>query len=144
MATVPTSMATEQQMLTGMLRTMFPHPSIADAPYERCAAEILETAESDPRVKGQLLQGLVDLDARSGGSFGGLHETAALEVLEAMAGTPFFEAVRAKAILTLYNDTEVWRALGYEGASYQHGGYLDRGYGDLDWLPEPSLGEVRG
>ena len=26
---------------------------------------------------------------------------------------------------------------------YAQGGYLERGFGDLDWLPEPSLGEVK-
>jgi len=144
MATVPTTgVATEQRTLTSMLRAMFPHPRFPDGPYERSAAAILETTETDVRAKGRLVQGLVDLDARAGRPFTELDEQAALEVLRGMDGSPFFEAVRAKAILTLYNDSEVWQLLGYEGASYEQGGYLKRGFGDLDWLPEPSLGEVQ-
>jgi hypothetical protein len=27
--------------------------------------------------------------------------------------------------------------LGYEGRSFAKGGYLQRGFNDLDWLPEP-------
>jgi hypothetical protein len=26
--------------------------------------------------------------------------------------------------------------LGYEGPSFERGGYLNRGAGDIDWLPE--------
>jgi hypothetical protein len=31
----------------------------------------------------------------------------------------------------------VWRHFGYEGASAQHGGYINRGFDDLNWLPDP-------
>jgi hypothetical protein len=59
-----------------------------------------------------------------------------------MSGTAFFEAVRSKAIVTLYDDHEVWSLLGYEGPSFEHGGYLDRGFDDLSWLPDPRVEEV--
>jgi hypothetical protein len=144
MATVPQQgVASQQATLVSLLRAMFPHASFPDGPYERSAAAILQSTESDVRAQGRLIQGLTDLEARSGGPFTGLAPDAALEVLRGMSASPFFEAVRAKAILTLYNDPEVWRLLGWEGSSYEHGGYLERGYGDLDWLPEPSLGEVQ-
>ena len=52
------------------------------------------------------------------------------------------EAVRAKTILTLYNDPEVWELLGWEGASYSKGGYVSRGFADLDWLPDPRIEEA--
>ena len=44
-------------------------------------------------------------------------------------------------MVTLYNDKEVWDILGYEGASYDKGGYINRGFNDLDWLPEPRIEE---
>ena len=31
--------------------------------------------------------------------------------------------------------------LGYEGASFDKGGYINRGFNDLDWLPEPRIEE---
>jgi hypothetical protein len=30
-----------------------------------------------------------------------------------------------------------WAHFGYEGSSYEMGGYFDRGFQDLDWLPNP-------
>ena len=31
--------------------------------------------------------------------------------------------------------------LGYEGTSFDKGGYVNRGFNDLDWLPEPRIEE---
>ena len=31
---------------------------------------------------------------------------------------------------------EGWKKLGYEGSSAEHGGYLHRGFDDIDWLPK--------
>jgi hypothetical protein len=42
-------------------------------------------------------------------------------------------------ITSLYDDREVWSLLGYEGPSFAQGGYLKRGFDDLDWLPDPPL-----
>lgn len=139
-ATPSTGAQATLRTLTDVLRAMFPHPSFPDGPYERCAEAMVASTAEDPPAQGRLQQGLTDLEARG---FADADENGRLQVLRDMAGSPFFEAVRAKAILTLYNDTEVWRLLGYEGASYAQGGYLERGFGDLDWLPEPSLGEVK-
>ena len=40
------------------------------------------------------------------------------------------------------DDPEVWSLLGYEGPSFEHGGYLRRGFDDLDWLPDPRVEEA--
>ena len=137
---VPT---TQRTLLTRMVRAMFPHDRFPDGPYERTADAILEAAGEDVRLHAQLDQGLRDLDVVGGRPFAELDGARALEALRGMSGTAFFEAVRAKTILTLYNDPEVWELLGWEGASYAQGGYLDRGFADLDWLPDPRIEEAR-
>ena len=35
----------------------------------------------------------------------------------------------------------MWDLLGYEGYSSDKGGYINRGFNDLDWLPEPRIQE---
>ena len=57
---------------------------------------------------------------------------------------PFFQLIRSVAVVSLYNDHEVWDLLGYEGESFSQGGYLDRGFDDLDWLPTPRIEEYDG
>lgn len=143
MATVtPAGAAIDQRTLTVMVRAMFPHARFPDGPYERTAAAIVEAAQNDVRMRAQLEQGMRELDAAGSAPFAGLAPEAALEVLRGMSGTAFFEAVRSKTILTLYNDPEVWSILGYEGPSFEQGGYLHRGFDDLDWLPDPRVEEA--
>jgi hypothetical protein len=38
--------------------------------------------------------------------------------------------------VSLYNQKEVWPKFGYEGSSAEHGGYIKRGFADIDWLPK--------
>ncbi|NJO38293.1 MAG: hypothetical protein HC871_12680 [Rhizobiales bacterium] len=45
--------------------------------------------------------------------------------------------MRGQVVNVLYNDHEVWKIFGYQGASFEEGGYLYRGFDDLSWLPEP-------
>jgi hypothetical protein len=121
---------------------MFPHPSFPDGPYERCAQSILDAAADDVRFRTQLEQGLRDLDVVGGAPFAQLEPDKALDVLRGISSTEFFEGVRSRVVTSLYDDREVWSLLGYEGPSYEHGGYAERGFADLDWLPDPRIEEA--
>jgi hypothetical protein len=134
--------ATALRALTDMVKAMFPHPSFPDGPYERCARAILDAAEEDVRFKTQLAQGLTDLDAAGGQPFRELDPAAQLALLRGISSTEFFEGVRSRVITTLYDDREVWAILGYEGPSFDEGGYAQRGFDDLDWLPDPRIEEA--
>jgi len=131
--TAPGVQVSQRTLLARMVRAMFPHERFPDGPYERTADAILQDAKEDIRLRAQLDQGLRDLEALGGPT---------LDVLRGMSSTEFFEAVRAKTILVLYNDPEVWALLGWESASYAKGGYIDRGFDDLDWLPTPRVEEA--
>jgi hypothetical protein len=140
-AVSPVGVEIDQRTLTAMVRAMFPHANFPDGPYERAAAAIVEAAQSDVRMGAQLAQGMRVLDVAGGAPFAQLDAETAYAVLNGMSGTAFFEAVRSQTILTLYNDPEVWSLLGYEGPSFEQGGYLHRGFDDLDWLPDPRIEE---
>jgi hypothetical protein len=137
-----TAQQTAVQALTAMVRAMFPHRSFPDGPYERCAQAILDAAGDDLRFRTQLDQGLRDLDVAGGAPFAELGDERRLALLRDISGTEFFEGVRSRVITTLYDDKEVWALLGYEGPSFEHGGYEDRGFADLDWLPDPRIEEA--
>jgi hypothetical protein len=103
---------------------------------------ILAAGVEDARTGAQLQQGLRELDSLADRPFTELDDARALELLRSISATTFFEAVRSRVILTLYDDREVHRLLGYEGASFDQGGYLHRGFADLDWLPDPRIEEA--
>ena len=50
------------------------------------------------------------------------------------APADFFHKVYSTTIVSLYNQPEVWPKFGYEGPSSAKGGYLHRGFNDLNWL----------
>lgn len=131
--------ADAEATVTRVLRVAYPHPSFPDGPYERTAATILTGVRANLRLTAEFAQGLRDLDAAAGGRFADLSDGDALPVLEAIADAGFFASIRATAITTLYDDREVWELLGYQGASFDQGGYLTRGFDDLDWLPAASV-----
>ena len=58
---------------------------------------------------------------------------AVLKVLE-QQDAPFFQKVRSSLITGLYNNKELWPFFGYEGESASKGGYIARGFDDLDWI----------
>lgn len=128
-----------RQTLLRVLRVAFPHESVPDGPYERTTDRILEEAQSETWFRVALTQGLLSLNQLAEGDFRSLDDEAALRVLRRVEGTEFFGFVRRTTVLNLYDDHEVWEALGYEGPSFDAGGYVDRGFDDLDWLPDPRI-----
>src|SRR5699024_5089723 len=104
---------------------------------------VAKGATNDRFTLLEVIQGLDSLEAVSGG-FAQLAEADQLRVLNSIQHTPFFNFVRATSVVLLYEDREVWELLGYEGSSFEHGGYLNRGFNDLDWLPEPRIEEYDG
>lgn len=143
--TVAQRLTTNQRTtLVRLLRVAYPHQNFPDGPYERTADAVLDRVSASIPEKAGLITGLESLDSTGQGTFADLSDDAALQVLRAAEDAPFFKVIRAVAVVALYNDHEVWELLGYEGASYDKGGYINRGFNDLDWLPDPRIEEYDG
>ncbi len=140
----PEPSAEMRQNLIALLRAAYPHPRFPQGPYERTADKILAQVGSSLTHRLLLTHGLASLDARARGRFSELSAEQALTVLEGIADAEFFRFVRGVAVVTLYDDHEVWELLGYEGESFHKGGYVHRGFDDLDWLPNPRIEEYDG
>lgn len=133
-----------KRVLIRVIRVAFPHSSISDGPYERTAQKILDEAAESTWWRVALTQGLNALNVVSGGDFTALSDAEALKVLRKVESSTFFGYVRRTTVLNFYDDPEVWDCLGYEGPSFDKGGYINRGFNDLDWLPEPRIEEYDG
>jgi len=130
-----------RRTITRIIRVAFPHPAVPDGPYERMADRIITEAEDSTWFRVALTQGLLTLDSLSEKHFLDLPDEQALAVLERLGDLEFFGFIRRTTVLNFYDDPEVWDVLGYEGESFSKGGYLHRGFNDLDWLPEPRIEE---
>jgi hypothetical protein len=129
----------QRKILLRLIRVAYPHDRFPDSPYERTAKQIEDAASADEGALEALAEGLDALDAD--GDFLALDEDAATAALNAIDQQPYFRQIHATTVVALYDDREVWDLLGYEGSSFDQGGYLHRGFDDLNWLPDPRITE---
>jgi len=121
--------------ITAAARTMYPHDALPDAVYARVGEKLAEAAREDSGAARMIEDGVSALN--SGGPFAGLSADEQLETLKGIEGSDFFELVRSTAVVEVYSDQRTWQLVGYEGPSFDKGGYINRGFNDLDWLPDP-------
>jgi hypothetical protein len=124
------------ETVAALARTLYPHDALPDAVYERVPAKIAEAAREDAGQGRMVTDGVADLDRRGQEPFVDRTAKQRLADAEGIAGSEFFALVRSTAVVEIYSDPATWRALGYEGPSFAKGGYLRRGFDDLDWLPD--------
>ena len=117
-----------------MARVLYPHDFLDDDSYRR-VVEIV-AARADRAQRALLADGAATLDGAGSRPFVGLDEKEKLAAVQAIEGSPFFEAMRAATVRHLYDDRALWPRFGYEGASSHLGGYIERGFDDIDWISE--------
>ena len=118
-------------------RAIFPHDTLDDAVYALVVKDLDAAAAKDANVAELLRGGLKMLDERASGNWAGLDHLARENLVTKLYGTEFFEKIRGTSVVSLSNNEMAWAHFGYEGPSYDMGGYFDRGFQDLDWLPDP-------
>ncbi len=133
----PHAMAT----LVRAARDIYPHDHIGDAFYVRAITPWDAKAGKDEALKAMVAEGVARLDQDAGERHGNSYLNVAWEadrvaLLRGIEHTKFFRTLRADLVVSLYNQPEIWPKFGYEGSSAEHGGYLNRGYADIDWLPK--------
>ena len=129
----------EGQTLLLMTRDIYPHDTLSDMYYAGVVGGLDAEAKDNKETAALLKEGVAALDKAHGMKWTELSPGYRLEVLTAMQDQPFFQKVRGTAVVALYNNKLVWRHFGYEGASFDFGGYYDRGFDDLNWLARPDL-----
>jgi hypothetical protein len=128
--------ARSAKTLMVMARDLFPHASIGDDAYGRVIEKLDQEAAKDDKVAQALAGGVKALDQASGGNYAKAKSAKRVATLKSMEHDAFFQKVRGAMINNFYNDPAVWKKLGYEGPSAELGGYLHRGFNDLNWLPK--------
>lgn len=123
--------------LVVMCRHLYPHKVIEDVQYGKTVEGFAQKASTDPAFAKLLQDGVASLDAAVNGKWLEAKEEDQLRALKSIEPSPFFQTVRGTLIGAAgpYNLPEVWKQFGYEGSSWQLGGYLARGFNDIKWLP---------
>ncbi|TBN36572.1 Twin-arginine translocation pathway signal [Paracoccus subflavus] len=133
---VEVTAVSEHQMATllQMARDIYPHDRVGDRFY----AVAVKSYDS-PEQKDVVAEGIAMLDeaAKQAGFDSYLSagwEDDRVAILRSIEDTPFFQTVRGGLVTGLYNQKDIWPIFGYEGESFSQGGYIDRGFDDIDWL----------
>jgi hypothetical protein len=132
-----TALLSSQTMATiaAAARTVYPHDAWPDDVYARVGEKLAEAARDDSGTARTIEETVSALN--SGRPFVELSSSEKLEMLKRIEGSEFFELVRSTAVVEIYSDERTWQLCGYEGPSFDKGGYIIRGFNDLDWLPDP-------
>lgn len=122
--------------LIQLARDIYPHDRLADRFYAIAVKGHDDKAAADPGHKALIEEGVagLDADAGSGGYIGLGWEAERVALLRRIETGGFFQAVRSDLVVSLYNQQDLWPLFGYEGESFSKGGYLERGFDDIDWL----------
>lgn len=123
------------EVLLEITKHLFPHPGLEDAVYAFVVKDLDKAADAEPTH--ELIQGgIASLDSDASGDWLALDPQDQFQRIEALEGTPFFEKIRATAVVSLYNNPLAFTHFGYQGEEGDVG-YLYNGFSDLTWLPDP-------
>ena len=120
--------------LRRMCRILFPHPALSDAPYDAAVEALAARAKTESAFSALLRVGVQALDGKHRTRWLSQSDRDAVAILDELQKTKFFAAVHDTARARIYAHPETWKLIGYEGSSIEKGGYLHRGFDDINWL----------
>lgn len=123
------------QTLLVMAHDLFPHDRLGVQYYAVVVDQLDKQAGTDDAARQLLVQGVTQLDAAHNMPWIDLSDGTREAVLRSIEKTEFFTTVRTKTIGGLYGNPQVYQMFGYGGPSAELGGYIDRGFDDIGWLP---------
>jgi len=119
-----------------MARLLYPHDALSDGVYADILGDALSATAAEDSF-AMLLDAVGEaLDSQIDGSFVMADEADQIAAMRVIEGDAAFTAVQAAVRTGIYQHPACWKVIGYGGPSFQDGGYLHRGAGEIDWLPE--------
>jgi hypothetical protein len=128
-ADLSTLSASQAKEMLAMTRQLFPHDKLGDEYYQ----VVVESIDKETELAAQLRDGLAKLNAEAGGDFATAGTDKQIAAMTKMESSPFFAAMQGKTQYYFYNNQGVWAKFGYEGSSWEKGGYINRGFNDVTW-----------
>ena len=127
--------------LVRMARDISPHDRLADLYYVQAVSGYDAKAGQDAALRKMIEDGVAQLDAAAQQHHKSPYLTVAWEtdrvvLLQGVEHGALFQKLHGDLLVSLYNNKEVWTKFGYEGASADKGGYINRGFNDIDWLAQ--------
>jgi hypothetical protein len=137
LANVPPLLAESQRRtLTRLAQELFPHPLLSEQPYRQIVD--MNFPDTAPQVQlAAAAEAASRLDAAAPPLWRDAPQHRRLAALAPLMAQPFFQGFRFAVMAGLYANLDVTSRFGYQGPSFEDGGYIERGFDSLPWLPSP-------
>jgi hypothetical protein len=125
--------------LVRLARDIYPHDRLADKFYAIAMKAHDEKAKKDDKVRADIEKNVAELNAIAKKAHGADYANVGWEkervaILRGIQKGKFFQGIRGGLVVSLYNQPDVWPTFGYQGESASKGGYIARGFNDINWL----------
>jgi hypothetical protein len=125
--------STQAKEMLAMTRQLFPHDKLGDEYYWVVVESIDKEMAGSSELATRIRDGLAQLNKAAGGDFTAVDADKQVEAMKKLEGTPFFSDMLNKTQFYFYNNKTVWPKFGYDGSSWEKGGYINRGFNDVEW-----------
>src|SRR5579864_9215010 len=131
--------AEESRTLLKFTRDLFPHDRLDDSFYAKALVPLQDEAARNAATRKLLGSGIAQLNAATMAAAGNpladvTAEAVRVAAIKTLERGDFFAKVYGATMTPLYNQAELWPKFGYEGPSSALGGYVNRGFSDINWL----------
>ena len=125
-----------QKVLETLIEKLFPLQHLAETPYKEIADQLYSQTEQDEDWRALVLEAQQSLDSSMGENWLEADDVAQIAAMRSQEQEVWFVTIKFRAQSLFFERGDVWEVLGYQGPSVHHGGYINRGFNDIDWLPE--------
>lgn len=125
--------SSQAKAMLAMTRQLFPHDQLGDEYYWVVVQSIDKEMVGSTELATRIRDGLAQMAKAAGGDFSTAGTSSQLAAMKQLESTPFFTDMVNKTQFYFYNNKAVWPKFGYEGSSWEKGGYIDRGFDDVTW-----------
>lgn len=129
--TAPTTTEnSDLELLASVTYDVLPYPELSAEIYVKAAQHVIDLNSA------VIASGLQQLrDAANNIAWKDVAEAKRVAILTTLQGTPFFAELRNNTVQVLLREPDVFKIVGYGGSTIEHGGYINRGFNDINWLP---------
>ena len=125
----------ELDVLADLAHRLVPLLEPSSPVYQSVATAIQNQALQSTGLVEMVSNGIAGLAAKNDKPWLQLTAKQRVAVIQSEYPNQFLALIRWVACEHVLRDTGVWAKLGYQGSSIEYGGYLHRGFDDIDWLP---------
>lgn len=126
----------DRQAMTVFAQRLFPLRNVDWTVYKEITDGLFIAASSDKDLTTTLQNGIAALQGSQGNNWLASDKESQIEIMNGMKDLPVFNDIHDRILTPLIEHPDVWQAIGYGGPSLHLGGYIGRGFDDIDWLPE--------